>query len=288
MPELPEVETVCRGLQKDLKSRVINKIIIYDPKLKSLNHHLSSLENKKISLVTRLGKQVLIKVDNLYLLIHLRMTGRLIFVKNSKQHSLIDEIQKGEAYLEHKVIRLTQDNKYKHVRFLINCKGGTLYFFDPRRFGTVEYFDKKPELAINSIDALDENLNSYLHQNTSKIKQNVKSFLLNQARIVGIGNIYASEILFLAKIHPERAWSSLSKNETNLVCRYIKQVLTKAIEKGGTTFSDFQSSNGETGQYQNELYVYSREGEKCRKCESLILKITQGSRSTFYCEKCQK
>jgi len=290
VPELPEVETVANNLAKKITSKLCTKILIHDKKLPNCAFQNSEL---KIISVSRFGKEILLNFLNLksrkhlYLLIHLRMSGRLLY---NSENNLTKTLNQSESYLEHKIIRIKSNNYSKHIRATFKFKNSEMYFFDVRRFGTFKWLDQAPTLPENVVDPIQGKLtikNLLLLLEKSK-NAAIKQFLLRQDRIVGIGNIYASEILHKSEIHPERKCSSLTLEEKKNLVKNIPAILTKAIKYNGTTFSDFQLEDSSTGEFQNFLKVYGKENESCKKCKSSILKITQNQRSTFFCPNCQK
>lgn len=269
MPELPEVETVARELRPLIKGKTITKIEIVDKKLK-----IKNLKGRKIQDVYRIGKQVILELDRKeYLAIHLRMTGRLISVKAKSQKSLADFYYK------------TSINQ-KHIRFKLLLNKGEVHFVDPRRFGTVSLVNS---VELKAIDPVSKDFTkSIFTELLSASSQPLKHWLMRQDKLVGIGNIYASEILFAAKIKPTRKTNSLTAAEIAKLYSSIKKILDKAIKHCGTTFSDFQTTTGEVGSFQRFLKVYGRENQKCYLCKAEIMKFVQQQRSTFYCIKCQK
>lgn len=276
MPELPEVETIARQLSLVLKKRKIIDLRLIDPKLRDFPHE--KLRNKELLQLRRSGKEILfIFSNNIFLRVHLRMTGRLVWVagKNRLDSSSI-LVRKGVSDLRPKSIR---------AEFIFD--GGTLFFEDVRRFGTIKIgFESVEENWIDPItDQFTVDVLTKLLQNS---KQQIKTWLLRQDKLVGIGNIYASEILFRAGIHPNRSAGSLKKEEIKKLHLATVYILNKAIELNGTTFSDYRDSEGEAGAFQKFLAVYNREAEKCRKCKSKIICIKQGQRSTYFCRHCQK
>jgi formamidopyrimidine-DNA glycosylase len=289
VPELPEVETVANNLASKITSKLCTKILIHDPKLQNAPQNRAPL---KIISVSRFGKEILINFlnqkskKNLYLLIHLRMSGRLL---HNTENNISATLKKSESYLEHKIIRIKSDNYSKHIRATFKLENSEMYFFDVRRFGTFKWLKEPPQLPENVIDPVQNKLTlsalEFLLQKSKNAA--VKQFLLRQDRIVGIGNIYASEIVYKSNIHPERKCSSLTTNEMKILLRQIPAILKKAIKYNGTTFSDFQLEDSSTGKFQNFLKVYGKENQQCMKCMSTILKITQGQRSTFFCPTCQ-
>lgn len=267
MPELPEVETVARELDPLVKGRRIESLAVLDSKLK--NRAFSGLRGAKIQRVFRVGKLVTFELKKarevFYLAVHLRMTGRLIWVP-----------QKARS-------------ERKHLRLILKLNGGEVRFFDPRRFGTVELVRSLDEISPDAIDPMTVQFKAdALKELLGQSKQPLKTWLLRQDRLVGIGNIYASEILFTAKLHPNRGAGSLKAPELSKLHRATKQILAKAIENCGTTFSDFQGAHGLTGNYGRFLKVYEREGKSCVRCKTVIERFVQGQRSTYFCPGCQR
>ncbi len=280
MPELPEVEVISNSLNLRLKHLSLLKLEIRDTQ--RLNSPPFCLLGYKVKKVFRLGKTILIefhktKSPSLFLDVHLRMTGKLLFLKHSPD-SIRDNLSTNNQ------------NKTKHIRAEFYFDQGQLLFVDPRKFGTFKWHLLLPSLGDNNYDALDAKLSIEkltLIINGHK-KQNIKNFLMNQKRIVGIGNIYASEILFQSRLLPFRTLGELSDKEILRLSKCIKSVLLDAIKNKGTTFSDYQREDGSKGRYQNKLTVYGREGLKCKRCKDLIERTVQSQRSTFYCSNCQK
>ncbi len=270
MPELPEVETVARQLAPHLEGRVIRSVEVLDKKLDSPS--LAQLEGRRIVRVHRLGKQVLMelsaspKADSpLWLCFHLRMSGRLI----------MDGCQGGQ--------------KEKHLRARLHLDQGTLHFYDLRRFGLMRVAGSPREAVPHGLDPLTPEFTpDSLAALLSGARGEIKPWLLRQDRVAGIGNIYASEILFDCRINPHRAPGSLSAEEIKRLHASTVRILKLAIENCGTTFSDFQDSRGESGSFQNLLAVYAREGDPCKACGQPLTRIVQAQRSTFYCENCQR
>ena len=273
MPELPEVETVVRGLRSKVVGRIIKKVNIYYENIIEYPDVCSfqeKIKNQKINEINRYGKWIIFVLDNYYLLSHLRMEGKY-FLK-----------PKG-ATLE----------KHEHVSFVLD-NDMELRYMDVRKFGKMQLIEKEninkigPFLEMG-LEPWDKKLNTlYLKEKFLRKKLPIKSCLLDQRIIVGIGNIYADEILFLSKINPLKEANSLSFEELERIIDNTKLVLEKAIEKGGTTIRSYTSLNGIHGLFQQELYVHSKEGQKCLICGSDILKIKVGGRGTYYCPNCQK
>ncbi|ANM31400.1 hypothetical protein ABI59_20220 [Acidobacteria bacterium Mor1] len=271
MPELPEVETVARQLSPAVSGRRIERFRILDDLLRK--EPTPPLRGRKIRSVFRLGKQVTFDFgprpsrtdDPLWLLVHLRMTGRLIA-----------EPEGGRG-------------NPPHLRALFTLDKGRLMFIDTRRFGTFRWVRDLEEGRPDGVDPVTpeftpERLDELLEGSPSPIKP----WLLRQDRIVGLGNIYASEILHVCKVSPHRAAGSLKPGERKALHKATVEVLERAIENCGTTFSDFQDARGVEGSYQQFLAVYAREGEPCPRCKGTVEKIVQQQRSTFWCRGCQR
>jgi formamidopyrimidine-DNA glycosylase len=278
MPELPEVETIANQLKKSVRQSKILNIEIFDSKIKL---RWQSLKDSRIVDVFRLGKQVFLKIElakarYLYLAFHLRMTGRLIWL--AKGEKKLQLVEKGKVLA----------NPEKHLRLLITTNRGRLCFYDVRRFGIVQLVSDLEQVKCGveplSCDFSFQKFKSLFGRST----QNIKQFLLRQDKIVGIGNIYASEILFAAGVNPSRGVNTLGDDELRRIYRSIKVILNKAVKNCGTTFSDFQDSHGKIGGYQKYLKVYLKSGHLCPVCKRVnIQRITQQQRSTFYCPHCQ-
>jgi len=270
MPELPEVETIVRQLQPRLAGRRIVSLRIFDPKLETGKKN--ELPGRRILTVTRLGKQVCLELSGrnkqdrkLWLLFHLRMTGRL----------LIESCTAGQ--------------NEKHLRARMALDRGSLLFYDMRRFGRILVLDSAQEALPGGIDPLSGRFTSRkLAELSAGSSQEIKPWLLRQDRLVGLGNIYASEILFASGIDPRRQAGGLKDEELRRFHRQIRKILRLAIEKCGTTFSDFQDSRGRTGSFQRLLSVYGKAGQPCPECSRSIQRIVQQQRSTFFCPACQK
>ena len=268
MPELPEVETVARQLAPCLVGREIRRLEILDPLLHA--RRPPRVAGRRIESVRRSGKRVLLRLaagpgggGPLYLAVHLRMTGRLLWTDAPRI-------------------------RREHLRARFRLDRGQLLFVDTRRFGTFHWYTTEREAAPSGRDPLDagltaEELAELLHGSS----QNMKSWLLRQDRLVGLGNIYASEILHAARVSPLREARSLTRVEARRVLAATRRILQRAIRNCGTTFSDFQGARGVEGSYQRYLAVYDRAGEPCRRCRTALERIVQQQRSTFYCPGCQ-
>jgi len=273
MPEKPEVITVAKKLEARLiNKRILNAEIYYDNIIEypSVNDFKKNIKNQQIHEITTRGKWIVFTLDDYNLLVHLRMEGKFFFRKKEDEK-----------------------NKHEHVFFNLD-DDSQLRYADVRKFGKMLLIEKdklyfmKPYTELG-LEPWDKNLTSnYLKEKYSKKTLPIKSVLLDQSIITGIGNIYADEILFLSKINPlTKAKDLTDKNRKNIIENTIK-VLDEAIKKGGTTIRSYTSEEGVTGMFQNDLYVHQRANEPCRVCNSLIVKTRIGGRGTYYCPKCQK
>ena len=289
MPELPEVETVVRELSPQVVGICFADLRVFDPRLAHLEGF--ALRGFSVSQLSRFGKYIVFtlrgpKQPEKYLAIHLRMTGRLFWLEENTDadDSPLQESLHARIPYVHEV-----SLKPAHIRFSISAEGGSLVFADPRRFGTVELIDSPESLLSGGIDPTKDNFTTEaLAALLAKGKQPLKTWLLRQDRLVGVGNIYASEILYRAKLHPFRATGNLKKQEISALHQATREILLAAIERNGTTFSDFQKPSGETGGFQDFLQVYERENEECASCGKPIERVTQAGRSTYFCPRCQK
>lgn len=273
MPELPEVETVKETLKRKILNKKIKQVIVrYDGIIEepSVSDFVNRLPNETIKDITRLGKWLIFHLDHYYLLSHLRMEGKY-FLKNS-----------NEEY-----------GKHEHIIFVFD-DGTDLRYQDTRKFGRMLLVDKDKLNTSRPIRELglepwDENLtNEYLKGKYHNKRLPIKTVILDQSIITGIGNIYADEVLFMSKINPLTKVSLLDDDDLNNIIKNTRLVLSKAIKEGGTTIRSYTSDLGVTGRFQNELYVHCREHEKCLICGSEILKIKVGGRGTYYCPICQQ
>lgn len=274
MPELPEVETVRRGLAGTLIGRSIQAVNIQLPRLikwPAVPEFIALLTGKRIDALDRRGKYLLLKLEGgVVLVIHLRMTGRLYYRRQEEAQDL-----------------------YSRVVFCLD-NGDRLVFADTRTLGTLSALQADELATVHGLSSMGpeplspELTNEYLHNALKRRKAKIKSLLLNQEIIGGLGNIYVDESLFLAGIHPERNGDSLSPEEITRLLFAINTVIQEALSHQGTTFRDFQDSNGREGGHQHHLKVYGRKGRKCTVCDNLILRIEVGGRGTHFCPFCQR
>ena len=278
MPELPEVETVARQLEQQIKGQRIRWVELRDPKLA----RVAIPSGARIIRAYRYGKQVALELDSEQsILIHLRMSGRLL-VGPRGGAAPIEGAQALGSYL-HDV-----EVSEKHLRARFGLERSSLLFVDARRFGTIELF-KSDRLPSIGRDPLDEALKpADLFAMLKGSRQPIKQWLLRQDRLVGVGNIYASEALYRAGVHPELDAGAVNVENAERLFHALQEILRLAIVHGGTTFSDFLQSDGSMGEFGELLQVYEREGEPCMRCGDAINRIVQGGRSTYFCRTCQK
>ena len=275
MPELPEVETIRRYLTKDLTGKTIKKIDVLVKKQFIGNPKI--LEGKKIKEVIRFGKVLSLKFsDSLYLSVHLKLTGQLLVGKNNilyKKNIPHLNTNKLPAKTTHIIIYFTDKT--------------ILYFNDLRKFGWMKVVStpEKPK----GIDVLSKNFTQkYFTDQTDSTDKLIKLLLMDQDKLAGIGNIYANDALFLAKIHPLRKSKSLSSQEINRLFAAIKQVIKDGLKYNGASDESYVLPDASLGRYQNHFQVYGRENESCRICKTPIIRIKHGGRSSFFCPICQK
>lgn len=273
MPELPEVETVKENLKKRLINTKINDVkVLYNNIIAypDTNTFEKTLKNKKVKDITRRGKFIIFDLEDYYLLSHLRMEGKY-FIKNKND----------------------QINKHEHVIFNLD-NNQELRYMDTRKFGKMfliqkENIDTIGPLKELGIEPFDKKLTpNYLKEKIKNKIIPIKTALLDQSIIAGIGNIYADEILFLAHVNPLKKSNKLKEKELNNIIKSTKEVLNKAIAKGGTTIHTYTSVDGIKGTYQDSLFVHNKEKELCKVCQTQIKKIKVGGRGTYYCPHCQK
>jgi len=270
MPELPEVEVTRQGLLP-LVNQTVSQVVIRNASLRwPIPDHLgTTLANQQLIGLTRRAKYILAGFQNGTLLIHLGMSGHI---------SLLDRLYPPE----------------KHDHFDIEFQTGqVLRLNDPRRFGAVLWGGERPNehdlLRQLGPEPLDEGFDAaYLHQQLSTRKAPIKTAIMDAHLVVGVGNIYASESLFRARINPQLPANQLSRARCKKLVAEIKATLADALEAGGSSLQDFKAVNGRSGYFQQSYYVYGRTDQPCRVCNKPIACIRLGQRSTFYCRSCQK
>ena len=287
MPELPEVEIVRHSLNEKILQKTIKKVIVRNRNLRikiPLNFK-KILENQKILNVGRFSKYLIIFLSGKNkLLIHLGMSGTIHLLK----HHTKNLITNMSFYNSPKL-----PDKHNHVEIFFDKF--KLVYNDPRRFGFFEIIKEQQSLEKRFEKLGPEPFNSrfntnYIYNNLKNKKKDIKNFLLDQNFISGIGNIYASEILYLSKINPAKKGKSINKAECKKIFDNSKLVLLNAIKKGGSSIRDFKDLSGKKGSFQNDFKVYQREGLQCKRtnCKGIIQKKNISNRSTFFCTFCQK
>ena len=287
MPELPEVEIVKQSLAKKIQQKKIKKVIIKNRNLrfKIPLKFEELLQDKIIKKVTRFSKHLILNLtDGSFCLIHLGMSGTIHLVEKNNLNKFTNTSFYNSSNLP---------KKHNHVE--IHFKDLKVIYNDPRRFGFFKFIENR-EILVARFNHLGPepffkkfNLRYLLRYFLNK-KKNIKSFLLDQKFVSGIGNIYASEILFLCKINPTIHAKKLSKKDCKNIILFSKKVLNQAIKKGGSSIRDFRDTFGKSGNFQKEFKVYQRENLNClrSKCKGKIKKIFISNRSTFFCNTCQK
>ena len=271
MPELPEVETTRRGIEPHAVGRRIVALTVHEPRLRwRVDAGIPArVAGNRILHAKRRAKYLLLETESGTLMLHLGMSGSLRVMPAATP-------------------RLTHD----HFDLLLDS-GNTLRFNDPRRFGSLHYTagdpNEHPLLASLAPEPFDEQFNTdYLWKVTRRRRVAIKQLLMNSKLVVGVGNIYANEALFRAKVRPRRQARNLSRAEVARLTRAIRTILTMAIRVGGTTLRDYVGADGNPGYFRQKLFVYERAGQPCRVCRTPIRQLTQGQRSTYYCPTCQK
>jgi len=269
MPELPEVETSRRGIEPWIVDTTIADVVVRDRRLRwpvarGVERHL---RGQPIHSVDRRAKYLLINTGNGTAILHLGMTGSVFIVDRDTPAGIHDHLD----------IELDS--------------GKTLRFRDPRRFGSFHWSKEPlahPLLAKLGPEPLEDDFDGeYLWRKSRGRKVSVKPFIMNAQIVVGVGNIYASESLFLAGINPKRSAGRIARHRYDALAESIRDILSRAIKAGGTTLRDFYGGDGEPGYFKQQLEVYDREGEHCRCCNTVIRAFVQGQRSTYYCKRCQ-
>ncbi len=270
MPELPEVETTRRGIAPHLEGRRVERVVLRERRLRwPVPEDLDArLSGQRIEAVERRAKYLLIRAESGCLIAHLGMSGNLRLVPAE-----------------------TPAAKHEHVDIVLDS-GLALRYTDPRRFGALLWSSQPlehellrslgPEPLTAAFDG------ERLYQCSRGRHMAVKPFIMDNAVVVGVGNIYASEALFAAGIDPRREAGSLSRARYVRLAHEIKRILAYAIERGGTTLRDFVGGDGQPGYFQQELFVYGRAGEFCKHCGSTLRDIRLGQRASVYCPRCQR
>jgi len=289
VPELPEVETIRRDLYQVLRHKTILKLDVN--KTKQVRGDIESftrvLEGNSFSNIERRGKLLIFTLSNTdtFLLTHLKMTGQLIYQDGEKV------IAGGHSHAQSE-LNFALPNKYTHIIFTFD-DGSRLFFNDMRQFGYLQLVDLPGKTAIESnygLEPLSEafELEYFQAQIKRYMRATIKKLLLDQQAIAGIGNIYADEICFQAKVRPDRLVTSLTEAEIVQLYDSIKPLLLLAIKHRGTTFNDYRDARGNKGNFVRLLKVYGRAGQQCSRCErAKIEKIKHAGRGTHFCPQCQ-
>lgn len=268
MPELPEVETSRRGIEPHIVDQIIQEVRVRQPRLRyPVSDEIIHLKNQRVLSVQRRAKYLLLELERGWIIIHLGMSGSVRILP-----------------LSHPV------NKHDHIDVVLS-NGPLLRYTDPRRFGAWLWVDDLAAcklLANLGPEPLSEDFNaSYLQSCVGKRTVPVKTWIMDNHVVVGVGNIYACESLFKAKILPERPINTLTQDEIKRLVQVIKSVIAEAILQGGTTLKDFLQADGKPGYFVQQLQVYGRKGQNCPDCETAISVIKLGQRSTYFCSICQ-
>jgi formamidopyrimidine-DNA glycosylase len=270
MPELPEVETTCRGIRPHVEGRVLNALTVRNPRLRlplpaELPPRIAGLTLRTVG---RRAKYLLLGFDPGTVIVHLGMSGSLRVVRSDESPGAHD-----------------------HVDFVFG--GQALRLRDPRRFGMVVWQEgevtQHPLLARLGPEPLGDAFDAqWLHAITRGLRAPIKHVLMDSHRVVGVGNIYASESLFRARIHPLEPAGRLGPRRCARLVMAVRETLAAAIEAGGSTLRDFVGGDGQPGYFQQQYFVYGRDGQACRVCAMPVQRIVSGQRATFFCPRCQR
>ncbi|SIS51542.1 DNA-formamidopyrimidine glycosylase [Salimicrobium flavidum] len=274
MPELPEVDAVKESLNRQIRGKTIRQVTVYWPPMVKVPEDRKQfeemLQSQTVQNISRMGKFMIIHLDDYALVSHLRMEGKYFFME-----------EEGPK------------DKHTHVLFLFD-DGTSLHYNDVRKFGTMHLFDKGTEnahkpLVLLGPDPIDDRFSAeYMHERLQKTTRRIKTVLLDQSVVAGFGNIYVDETLFRAGIHPERLGTSLSEKEVGRIVDEGRKVIREAMGAGGSTIRSYARSDGGKGEFQNRLFVYGQEGNPCPNCSRPITKTKVGGRGTHLCYHCQE
>ena len=270
MPELPEVEITRRGIEPFVLGKAITGVRVRNPNLRQrVPRNIARLiVGQRVKRLSRRGKYLLFECDAGCLIVHLGMSGSLRVIEPR-----------------------SPPRKHDHVDLVFG--GSALRLRDPRRFGVVLWSrgdsSRHPLLARLGVEPLSEEFSpEFLYEVTRRRDVGIKQLLMNAAVVVGVGNIYASEALFRARVRPQRAAGRLSRAEVARIATAVRRVLAAAIRVGGTTLRDYVNADGMPGYFRQKLYVYERAGQPCRVCRTPVRQRLQGQRSTYWCPTCQR
>lgn len=287
MPELPEVETVVRGLKKHIIGQAIKDVEVLNKK----SFKGTKPKGLKIKSIIRRGKGIVIELSkDKTLLIHLKMTGQLIWIPTPLRRKGYGGLRR--LNLGHPTDDFNREMPSSHTRVIFKLPKGTLYFNDQRLFGWVKVLPTKelkndPFIKKLGPEALNISTAHLLSRCQKRPQSSIKALLLDQSVITGLGNIYSDEVLFEAGIRPTRKGKTITKHDIEKLIKAIKKVLEKGIKYSGTSIVNYKTPEGSPGRMQNYLKVYSRGGLPCRRCKTSITKTRLAGRGTHYCRICQ-
>lgn len=269
MPELPEVETAKNGISPYLDGFIIEKIIVRQPQLRwPVSAELRQISQAKVTALSRRAKYLIIHTTQGNIIGHLGMSGSVRIIT---EHDPVE--------------------KHDHLDIVMN-NGKIMRYNDPRRFGAWLWTDNLDEFHLFLTlgpEPLSEAFNAdYLFKKSRKKQTALKAFLMDNAVVVGVGNIYATEVLFKCGLHPQKPAGKITKAQVALLTETIKAELTRAIQQGGTTLKDFFQPDGKPGYFAQELQIYGKKGKDCPKCGAKIESLVIAQRNSFFCPKCQK
>ena len=268
MPELPEVETTLRAIKK-FQGQHLKKITVHNRNLRwKVDKNLEKIsENQKLVSLNRRAKYIIFELEKVFLLLHLGMSGSLRISRNDDNYFV----------------------KHDHIEFIFENE--RIIFNDSRRFGSLHLtkeVDSHKLISALGPEPLSKNFNDqYLYNLCKKSKTNIKTLIMNQKNVVGIGNIYASESLYLSNVNPLKTSNKITLKECKKIVSSSKRVLNSAIKVGGTTLKDFYSADGSPGYFKTKLKVYGQDGQNCKRCKTQIKKVIINQRASFYCSNCQ-
>jgi formamidopyrimidine-DNA glycosylase len=267
MPELPEVETIVRGLNSMVKGLTVQRLPHISPHLLKREPQLRQLTGDTFKSFERRGKYIIAHLKSgKRLIIHLRMSGRILVGEDQRRR-----------------------DKHDHLEIVFRARRRRLVFRDVRKFGVIQFVRDGQQDTLSRLGVEAPAITaSQLQSLVRKSNRPIKSLLLDQYAIAGLGNIYVDESLYRGGIHPLRASLSLSANEIGALALAIRKVMALAIKNLGTTFDSYSGVNGETGRFARYLKVYNQNGSRCGKCDDIIVKIKVGGRGTHFCPTCQK
>ena len=285
MPELPEVETIAKGLRQTIVGKQVKKIQAIFPDIvrQKFDIFKKSVTKKKIKGIRRKGKYLLVDLSgDKTILVHLGMTGNLLLHVRHPPSAVRRQHQNN---------KINRHDKHDHLIFCFLGSNTRLCYNDQRKFGKIKVFDTDKENQVTELkklgpDAIDVTPTEFV-EIFRKRKGRIKSALLNQHIVAGLGNIYADESLFEARINPAQKIDRLSKSKLVQLHKAVNKILRKAIKAGGSSIDNYLNVDGRTGQFQLQHKVYGREGERCKRCGAKIKRIKINQRSSYFCPKCQ-